>query len=456
MKVINVMVVIFITFLSLLVGLVSMTAASSPATEKIKVGVAHTMKHAEGKEFLQGVILAAEQVNAAGGLTADGKTYEIEVVWADSNEFVSTADAASAITKLITVDKANFVLGGYRSEAVLAMEEVAADYKTIYISSGSAHPKQALKVSENYDRYKYFFRPWSMNSDYQRFLYLLAISPIIRAVQNEMGIEKPRVALLIDHALWTGPIAALAKKVLPEMGCEVVGEWRVGFSATDLTPELTAIHGKGAHVIMYIQAGPAGAIGPKQWGELKIPAAMGGVSVQGATPGYWKASNGMCNYLASCFASCPELAITSKSVQFYKDYEKRWGYMQSPGIGHAACSWDALMILAEAIKRAKTLNTDALVESLEKTKFEGVAATYGLYGKGHKYPHDVIFAPGYATSFAAQWQDGKLVPYWPDGEEAHQAIIAAGCPSGWKGLKYEGTGVYKLPPWVVEYWKDKK
>ena len=445
-----------ITVICLALVFITTTSISALAASTIKVGVAHAMKQAEGKEFLQGIILAAEQINAAGGLMADGKTYEIETAYADSNEFASTADAASAITKLITVDKVNFVIGGYRSEAVLAMQEVAMDYKTIYISSGSAHPKQALNVSQNYNRYKYFFRPWSPNSDYQRFLYLLSITPIIRAVQNEMGIKKPRVALLLDHALWTGPISALAKELLPKMGCKVVGEWRAGFSAMDLTPELTAIHGKKAHVILYIQAGPAASVGPKQWGELKIPAAIGGVATQGATPGYWKATNGLCHYAATCFGVATDLAITSKSVPFYKDYEKRWGSVTSPAVGHAACAWDAIMILAEAIKKAKTLNADALVEPLEKTKFEGVAATYALYGKGHKYPHDVIFGPGYATSFASQWQDGKLVPYWPDGEEAHQALIDAGCPSGWKGLKYPGTGVYKLPPWVVEYWKDKK
>jgi branched-chain amino acid transport system substrate-binding protein len=453
MRVINRTMLMVMVLLSMLVFLVTASTASSAEAGKIKVGVAHAMKHAEGKEFHQGVVLAAEQVNAGGGIVVEGKKYEIEVVWADTNEFASTADAASAITKLITVDKVNFVLGGYRSEAVLAMQEVAADYKTIYISSGSAHPQQALNVSKNYERYKYFFRPWSMNSDDQRFLYLLAMSPLIRAVKNELGIERPKVALLIDHALWTGPISDLAKKVFPKMGCEVVGEWRAGFSATDLRPELTAIHGAGAHVIMYIQAGPAGAVGPKQWGELKIPAAMGGVAVQGATPGFWKASGGLCHYLASCFAVCPDLEITRKSVQFYKDYEKRWGYMVSPGIGHATVSLDAFMILVEAIKKAKTLNTEAIVSSLEKTDYEGVASRYVLYGRGHKYPHDVIFGPKVATSFAAQWQDGKLVPYWPDGEEAHQALIEAGCPSGWKGLKYPGTGQYKLPPWVVKQLK---
>jgi branched-chain amino acid transport system substrate-binding protein len=453
MKGINRTMLMVMVLLSLLAFLVTTSTASSAEVGKIKVGVAHAMKHAEGKEFLQGVMLAAEQVNAAGGIVLDGKKYEIEVVWADSNEFASTADAASAITKLITVDKVNFVFGGYRSEAVLAMQEVAADYKTIYISSGSAHTKQALNVSQNYERYKYFFRPWSMNSDDQRFLYLLAMSPLIRAAKNELGIERPKVALLIDHALWTGPISDLAKKVFPKMGCEIVGEWRAGFSATDLRPELTAIHGAGAHVIMYIQAGPAGAVGPKQWGELKIPAAMGGVAVEGATPGFWKASGGLCNYLASCFGVCPDLAITGKTLQFYKDYEKRWGYMLSPGIGHGMVSSDALMILVEAIKKAKTLNTDAIVSSLEKTDYEGAASRYVLYGRGHKYPHDVIFGPKVATSFAAQWQDGKFVPYWPDGEEAHQALIEAGCPSGWKGLKYPGTGQYKLPPWVVKYLK---
>lgn len=66
MKGINRTMLMVIVLLSMLVFLVTTSTASSAEAGKIKVGVAHALKHAEGKEFLQGVILAAEQVNAGG------------------------------------------------------------------------------------------------------------------------------------------------------------------------------------------------------------------------------------------------------------------------------------------------------------------------------------------------------------------------------------------------------
>ena len=63
-----------------------------------------------------------------------------------------------AIERAITRDRADFLTGGFRSEAVLAMQEVAMDNKKIFLGAGASLTKLGANVEENYNRYKYWFR----------------------------------------------------------------------------------------------------------------------------------------------------------------------------------------------------------------------------------------------------------------------------------------------------------
>ena len=49
-------------------------------------------------------------------------------------------------------------MGGFRTEAVLAMQDIAMDYKKIFIGCGAAHPELCERVGKDYNRYKYWFR----------------------------------------------------------------------------------------------------------------------------------------------------------------------------------------------------------------------------------------------------------------------------------------------------------
>jgi hypothetical protein len=45
--------------------------------------------------------------------------------------------------------------------------------------------------------------------------------------------------------------------------------------------------------------------------------------------------------------------------------------------------------------------------------------------------HDQVFAPDKVVPLGVQWQDGKLVAFWPN---------------GWNGVTYPGVKPFKLPP----------
>jgi len=236
---------VIIVFLSAL-WLISIARAE----EKVmKIGVVAPMKFSHGIATWTGASIAAEEINASGGVLIGGVKHNIELVKADSNEYLSVPDAVSAIEKLITVDKVNFLVGGFRSEAVFAMQEVMAENKIIFLCAQAAHPKLCERVKENYDKYKYFFRPGAQNSVYQNDLGYAYIGLVKAALKEKLRIERPRVAVQYEKAVWADPIVEVAQEKLPKLGCEVVRIGRHSATATDVTSELAAIKAAGAHII---------------------------------------------------------------------------------------------------------------------------------------------------------------------------------------------------------------
>ncbi|MGZ3534426.1 MAG: ABC transporter substrate-binding protein, partial [Thermodesulfobacteriota bacterium] len=141
---------------------VSSSAISS--AQDIKIGIIGPMKFVQGIGQWNGAMMAAEELNAKGGIQVGNKKMKIQLIQADSNEFLNVTDATNAMERLMTKDKVDFVLGGFRTEAVLAMQDIAMENKKIFIGVGAAHDELCNRVAKNYNIYKYWFRGSPFNS----------------------------------------------------------------------------------------------------------------------------------------------------------------------------------------------------------------------------------------------------------------------------------------------------
>ena len=143
----------------LVVGFMAFAFPSqSRAAESIKIGVFGPMAFLQGKHAWYGASMAAEEVNKAGGVLVGKDKRPVELIKVETNELVSLPDAILSIERAINVDKVDFLVGGYRSEAAIAMQEVAVNHKKIIIFSPCGHPDVVKRVKTNYKKYKYIFR----------------------------------------------------------------------------------------------------------------------------------------------------------------------------------------------------------------------------------------------------------------------------------------------------------
>jgi branched-chain amino acid transport system substrate-binding protein len=382
----------------------ALVAPAALAQGTIKVAVIGPMAYVQGENHWMGAELARDDINNAGGISVGGKKMKVELIRADSNEIQSVSDATNAMERVITSDKADFIVGGFRSEAVLAMQEVAMDYKKLFLGCGAADAKLGQNVEANYDRYKYWFRVTPTKApDLARTLFAV-LGSIAGQIRTDLKKDKPKVAIVAEKVLWTQGIVNALQANLPKMGMEVVGLWQPSPTATDVSAELSAIERSGADIVFTAVSGPVGIVLGRQMGERKMKAIAFGINVEAQKDGFWEATAGKGNYV-STLDTYGMVEVTPKMVPFVKEFEAR--FHKEPT--YTAATYDAIMILKDAIEQAGTTNADKLVPVLEGLKdYVGTAATL-TWDKAH----DPVWAVGKTSGIAVQWQNGKKVPFWP-------------------------------------------
>ena len=437
---------VFICFVSIILVAMILPACAAPKVDVIKIGVIGPMKFMEGENHWNGAVLARDEINAAGGVDLNGKKYQIELIKSDSNEILNPTEAASAMERLITVDKPDFVMGGFRTEGVLPMQEVAMNYKKIFMNAGAATRALQAKVETDYNRYKYFFKVTPYNEYFLVATDFKMLAMVGAILKKELGItDKLRVAVVAEKLTWADAMVTTAEATIPKLGMEVTGVWRPSDTATDVNAELTAIAATNPHIIFPTFSGPVGVTFGKQAGEMQIPAAIVGIVVEAQKQGYWEATGGKGNYVMTLNTYADGVAVTDKTLPFFAAYQKKFGQFPS----YTAATYDAVYMLKQVVEQAQSLDPEVLIPLIEKIEFKSTAGLIKYYPQGSTAPacaHDIQYGPGLTTGIGTQWQNGALKGVWP------AKGIGTG---GFENIDYPGIVPYMIPPAVIEKFKAK-
>ena len=399
-------------------------SGSQPSLEDIRIGICADLDGGAGKAIWRGVMLAAEQINAQGGILGRNVT-----VVGEDDDLETSQDLAvgiNALTRLITVDEADCVItfGGVNA---LAYQDVCCEHKKILISVGIGVDDYSQRVLDNYGKYKYSFQTFALNNTITGALML---SEVV-AVGGYTGFTK--VALLFDDFPVGKGLSASLSRSLPDYGFEVVYNSTYSFGAVDFTSYLAAIEASGAEILVpyIITQGDVAFV--KEWYDRQSPFVVWGWLGSAASPVGWGLTEGKCDTV-SCVALpvAAGYSLTSKTVPFREAYIQIWE--EVPYLG-AAVAYDSLrFILADAIKSAGTTETEAVVKALETTDVETTSARHFVFTSSHdvmvEFESPTEPSEEYSLYYYFQWQNGTQVPVYPE------------------GLMEEAGATYKYPPWL--------
>jgi branched-chain amino acid transport system substrate-binding protein len=428
--------------ISVMVFLFAVSSWAVAFGQEIKIGIIGPMKFVQGIGHWNGATMAAEEINAKGGIQVGNKKMKIALVQADSNEFLNVTDATNAMERLITKDKVDFVVGGFRTEAVLPMQDIAMEHKKIFIGCGAAHNELCERVAKNYNTYKYFFRGTPYNSTYLVRAAFIHLGTVAAVVKQSLNIPKIKVAVVMEKALWADPMVPAAEGAIPKMGMEIAGVWRPSPVATDVTAELSAIQRSEAHIIFMIFSSSVGIPFARQAGELKIPAIQVGINVEAQKEAFWQATQGMGNYVITSNTYARGVEANELTKPFVDTYIKRFGEVPT----YTSDTYAAIVYgLAPSIEQAGSLDSDKIVSILEERVYKVPSGIVKYMKDAEGRPlHELTFGPGFLTGLATQWQDGKLAGVWPN-----KWKMTPESPE----VTYKGMVPIKIPPWMIEKYK---
>ncbi|UCF82657.1 MAG: ABC transporter substrate-binding protein [Desulfobacteraceae bacterium] len=419
----------FVGFVALLVAVLFMFPANGAMAEKpIILGCPLSTAFLYGWDAERAITLAVEEINAKGGVNVGGekRPFKVEVIdTRDLEPGVPVSEALLAVEKLILEKKADFIIGGpVRSEAALAAMDILSKYKKVSIlTTGVLTPKYHARVSKEYDKFKYCFRitgeaKWMVGGE---------IIPCLVDIGKKYNLNRIYIMIQdVAHARAGGGIIA---KVMTKKGWTVIGAKPEIYptGSTDFSMGLLKARREKAQVILIWMDMPETSILLKQWHDMKIPALpFGSIIAAAEQPGFWKATEGKGEY---CLANVVNAGnapsnATAWTMKFVNAYKKRWN-IEPEGYG-TSTSYMTPYVLKDAIERAGTLKSDAVVSALENTNMVGVYGLIKFDPKSHQVVPSTDPEKG-AVGTIFQWQAGKRVVVFP------QKIA---------------MGEIKLPPWM--------
>ncbi|MEW6666636.1 MAG: ABC transporter substrate-binding protein [Thermodesulfobacteriota bacterium] len=369
-------------FLSLPLLLAPSAAMVAHGRGEIVLGVATTTGLTEGEESLQAVRLAVGEINRKGGIRVGARMQQARVVVADLRDAmpnVPVEQAISALDRLI-VDHgvAAVLVGPFRSEVLLPAMDIIANHRVPMLGTIAMSPASEVKVIKD-PRYRYVFRV-GLNSRYL-VAYLIDTMKFLR---ERFGFN--RVFLMNQDVAWARTAASLLNRLyFDRAGWALLGMENYPTGCVDYSSGLGRAQQEGAQVILPIFDMPESGILVKQWNAIKVPALMAGFISPLAGPSAWTAFEKkiggaiQCNFeLGSAIAS----ERVPKSVEFSRAYEEAFRKPMEAGHGPAP-AYESVYILADAIERAGSLDSEKLVSALERTDRAGVMGRIRFH-RGHQ------------------------------------------------------------------------
>ena len=355
------------------------TLASAQAQDAlVRIGIAAPLTGAIahlGKDMENGARLAIEDLNAQG-LAIGGRRLRFEAVVEDDRADPATA---TTVAQKLADMQVNGVVGHLNSGTTIPAARVYNDAGIPQVAPAATNPQ--------YTRAGYKFAARLMATDVQQ------ADGIAGYVARSL---KARTAAVIDDRTAYGQ--GLADQVAADLGKAQVKVLKREFGtdrATDFSAILTTLRGLKPDVIVYAGADAQAALVNRQMKQLGVNSTF--IAGDGVCTGGWSKLAAGSNEGAYCSQAGAPREAMSAFAAFNQRYKARFG---ADVIVFAPYAYDAVMVLAEAMKKAGSIDPAAYGPKLAGVTFTGLIGPIAFDARGDNLR-------GTVTIY--QVREGKLV-----------------------------------------------
>ncbi|MFO1345174.1 MAG: branched-chain amino acid ABC transporter substrate-binding protein [Rhodocyclaceae bacterium] len=309
-----------------------------------------------GKDNESGAKLAIEELNAQN-LEIGGAKVKFELLAEDDG---ADPKQGTIVAQKLVDAKVNGVIGHLNSGTTIPASKLYSDAGIPQISPSATNPKYTQQG------FKTAFRV--MANDIQQ-------GKILGEFAAKQGAKT--VAIIDDRTAYGQGLADEFKKAAEASGLKVVATEYTNDKATDFKAILTKIKSTKADLVFYGGMDAQGGPMAKQMKELGLKAKfLGGDGV--CTPEFMKLG-GPATEGHYCSMPGVPLEKMAKGPEFKDKFTKKFNaeiQLYAPNV------YDAVMVMADSMKRANSVDPAKYLEAVGKTSYEGVTAKIEFDDKG--------------------------------------------------------------------------
>jgi len=346
------------------VGLIA-PAAPASAQAPVKIGVLTPLSPpgdaSAGQLILRGAKMAAEEINAHGGVLGGRK---VELVVEDDGG--TPEKGVAGFRKLASQDHVTAVMGQFHSSVTEAVQELAEQLKIPMFST------QASSRGITEKHLTYTFRTHVIDPDRAQFWTRWIV---------QQGFK--RVAMIAENTDYGLGLSEETKKAFKAM--DVKAELKAIIfdrAVVDLTPQLLEIKNWKPDVVLNVGVGTPVYLIIKQAVDIGLfPAVPMLVSYDlPARAEFWKNLGDKGTYITFIAYYHPTMKLTSRGEAFRARYREQ--FKEEPVYG-ALNGYAQIMLIAEAIDAAKSDVGEAVAKAILAGKFQGWNGTISFtHGDG--------------------------------------------------------------------------
>ncbi len=336
--------------LCLTIASVSALAAQPTFDGEIKIGVITGITGPAalgGERATKGVTLAAEQINAAGGVLGKKLVIQIE------DDAGSTAGAVNAENKLLG-EGAVAVAGPLLSTNVIAVEQIVLGAKVPSVILGTSPKLYAL---EN----PYLFRVRASDA--------IVASSAAKFMYDNLGLRK--IGILTNTDDFGSGALNVMKEYFKDKSDVTLTLQGVNTGDKDLTGQIVQFKNAGIEGLIYWGHEAEIVLMARQLDELGLEVP---VLTSASLPQVLNTVTGEQIEGWYCAIDLSLEDDTPAIAQYIADFSERWG--EKPEL-HSSAYYGGVKLLADAITRAGSTDGDAIRQALTETKdFKAVVGDF--------------------------------------------------------------------------------
>ncbi len=357
-----------------------------------------------GKTMQQGIDMAVEEINEAGGVNG----HHIKVIYGDSQG--DSATGMSEAERLITQEKVDMLMGCYQSGVTVTVAQIAEQYQVPLITANAT--SDALTSNG----YEYFFRLAPTNMMFVRDM----IQYIVDESEKNADFAGKSIAVFADNSEVGQQTCKWAKYWAEENSIEYKGEITYTSGAADLSSEVLELKSMNPDVVVADCYVSDAILFTKTLKEQGYEPPMIICKGNGFTESAYMESVGA---QANGVVVATEFVVGTKGEDICAKYKEKYGEDFN---GHSAEAYTTAWVWIDAFKAITDNGDEVTAENIQKELTD--IEISGSFSNGNEIilPYDKISfdesefdGTPYlnqnlnATLTVTQIKDGAYIPIWP-------------------------------------------